>query len=68
MFLWKKELNTIDIHKEMFPVLGGKYFSRKAVRNWFEELSQGHSKVADDTRPGRPVKTQYAAGGRVDSI
>jgi hypothetical protein len=32
-FLWTKELNAKDIHKEMFPVCGGKCLSRKAVRN-----------------------------------
>jgi transposase len=30
--------------------------SRKAVHNWVEKFYQGHSKVADDARPGRPVE------------
>jgi hypothetical protein len=29
-FVWAKGLNAKDIYKEMFPVYGGKYFSRKA--------------------------------------
>jgi hypothetical protein len=29
-FLWAKGLNAKDIHKEMFPVHGGKCLSRKA--------------------------------------
>jgi hypothetical protein len=33
-FLWSKGLNTKDIHKEMFPVYGGKCLSRKAVHIW----------------------------------
>jgi hypothetical protein len=28
-----------DIHKEMFPVYGGKCFSCKVVHNWVEKLS-----------------------------
>jgi hypothetical protein len=40
-FLWAKGLNSNDIHKEMFPVYGGKCLSLKAVHNWFEKFSQG---------------------------
>jgi transposase len=40
----------------MFHVYGKKCLSRKTVHNWVEKLSQGRSKVADDTRPGRPVE------------
>jgi hypothetical protein len=29
-FLWAKELNAKDIHKEMFPLYGEKCLSRKA--------------------------------------
>jgi hypothetical protein len=36
-FLWAKEFNAKDIHKEMFPVYGGKYLSRKAIHNWIEK-------------------------------
>jgi hypothetical protein len=32
-FLWAKLPNAKDIHKEMFPVYGGKCLSRKAVQN-----------------------------------
>jgi hypothetical protein len=53
--LWAKGLNAEDIHKEMFPLYGGKCSSRKAVRNCVEKFSQGHSKVADDARPGAEV-------------
>jgi hypothetical protein len=47
-FWWAKELSAKDIHKEMFPVYGGKYSSRKAVHNWVEKFFQRPSKVADD--------------------
>jgi transposase len=30
--------------------------SRKAVLNWVEKFSQGHSKVPDDARPGHPAE------------
>jgi hypothetical protein len=50
-----------DIHNETFPVYGGKCLSRKAVHNWVEKFSQVRSKVADDSRPGHPVKTAAEA-------
>jgi hypothetical protein len=43
-----KGLNVKDIHKEMFPVYGGKCLSRKTVNNWVEKFSQGRSEVSDD--------------------
>jgi transposase len=42
--------------KKMSPVYGGKCLSRKAVHNLVDKFSQGHSKVADDDQPGRPVE------------
>jgi hypothetical protein len=36
--LWSKGLNAKDIHKEMFPVYGGKCLSRKAVHIWVKEF------------------------------
>jgi hypothetical protein len=39
VFLWAKGLNTKDIHKEMFPVCGGKCLSHKAVHNWVANVS-----------------------------
>jgi hypothetical protein len=33
-FLWAKGLNAKNIHKEMFPVYGGKCLLRKAVPPW----------------------------------
>jgi hypothetical protein len=53
--VWAKGLNAKDIHKEMFPVYGGKCLSRKAVHNWVEKLFQGRSKVADDAVPGEEM-------------
>jgi hypothetical protein len=50
VFLWAKGLNANYIHKEMFPVYGGKCLSRKAVHNRVEKFSRGRSKVADDAR------------------
>jgi hypothetical protein len=37
--LWAKELNAKDIHKEMFPVYGGKCLSREAIHNWVANVS-----------------------------
>jgi hypothetical protein len=44
-FLWAKGLDARGIHKEMFPVYGGKGFSLKAVHIWFEKPGKG---FADD--------------------
>jgi hypothetical protein len=32
-YLWEKGLDAKDIHREMFPVYGGKCLSRKTVHN-----------------------------------
>jgi hypothetical protein len=67
-FLWAKGLNAKDILTEMFAVYGGKYMSLKVVHNWVQNFSEGHSKVADDTRQSAEViqaavyKDFYAAG------
>jgi hypothetical protein len=55
VFLWAKGLNAKDINKEMLPVYGGKCFSRKAVHNCVEKISQGRSKDADDAQPDAEV-------------
>jgi transposase len=60
-FLWVAGLSAKDIHKDMFPVYGGKCFSHKAVHNWVERFSQGRSKIADDAQPGRPVEISTEA-------
>jgi hypothetical protein len=38
-FLYAKGLNAKDIHKEMFPVYGGKCLSRKTVHIWVANIS-----------------------------
>jgi hypothetical protein len=38
-FLWAQGRNAKDIHKEMFPVYGGKCLSRKAVPKWVANVS-----------------------------
>jgi hypothetical protein len=47
-FLWARELNANNIHKEIFPVYGGKCLSRIAVQNLAEKSSRGRSKITDD--------------------
>jgi transposase len=55
-FCGQKDSVQKDIHKEIFPLYGGKCLSFKAVHNWVKKLSQRHSKVTDDARPDRPVE------------
>jgi hypothetical protein len=52
-----KRTQCKDIHKEMFPVYGGKCLSHKLIHNWDKKFSQGRSKVTDNAQPGRPVET-----------
>jgi hypothetical protein len=54
-FLWAKGLATKAIHKETFPVYGGKCLWRKAVHNWVDKFCEGRSKVSDNARPGTQV-------------
>jgi hypothetical protein len=60
-----KGLNEKDIHKEIFPVYGGKCFWGKVVHDCVEKFSQGRSKVADDARRVRPVKISREASVQV---
>jgi hypothetical protein len=47
-FLWAKELNAKDLHKEMFPAYGGKCSSRRERKKkkkkkktpWFQSASE----------------------------
>jgi hypothetical protein len=43
-FLWAKEPNDKNLHNKMFPVYGGKCFSRKAVHTSRPKL-----------RPNKPI-------------
>jgi hypothetical protein len=45
MMITTKGLNAKDIHKEMFPVYGGKCLWLKAVHNWVEKRGR---RLADD--------------------
>jgi hypothetical protein len=40
-YLWAKGLSAKDIHTEMFPLCGGKCFTRKAFHNCVAKFSQG---------------------------
>jgi hypothetical protein len=51
-FLWAKELDAEDIHKEMFPVCGEKCLSHKVV----------HKCVADVLLMTKRLKWGYGSG------
>jgi hypothetical protein len=57
-----KRTNAKDIHKEMFPVYGGKSFTT-ASRNSLKDVS----KVADDARSCSRDENETETTGRVDS-
>jgi hypothetical protein len=65
--LWAKGLNAKDIHKEMFPVCGGKCLSCKAVHIWIEKRGK---RFADDEEVETEVRkwlrqqsTDFCAAG-----
>jgi hypothetical protein len=49
-FLWTKGLNAKDIHKEMFPVYGGKCLSRKAVHKLGDRCFADDEEVETEVR------------------
>jgi hypothetical protein len=57
LFCEEKGLNAKDIHKEMFPVYGGKCLSHKAIYNWVEYSLKGFKSC----RPHFPVEVAAEA-------
>jgi hypothetical protein len=55
-FLWANGLNATDIHKEMFPVYGGKRLPRKAVHSWVANVALMMKRLTQQS------KDFYAAG------
>jgi hypothetical protein len=53
--LWAKGPNAKDIHKEMFPVYGGKCCRIKGFTTGLRNSLKDVRKVADDARPGVEV-------------
>jgi hypothetical protein len=54
-FLLAKGLNAKYFHKEMFPVYGGKFLSRKADHSWVKRRG---SRFADDEEGAEMVETR----------
>jgi hypothetical protein len=68
-FLWAKELDAKDSHKEMFPVYSGMCFLHKVVHNWVKKFSQGRLRVADAARAHHPVEmVKEATVQRVEEL
>jgi hypothetical protein len=62
-FLWAKGPNAKDIHKEMFPVYGGKCLSLTADHNWVEKRFADDEDVEMEMRKWLRQQTKdfYAA-------
>ena len=52
-FLWAKNMEAKDIHKEMLPMYGEHCLSRQAVHNWVQKFSEGRTSIEDERRVGR---------------
>jgi hypothetical protein len=65
--LWARGLHTKDIHKEIFPVYGGKYLSRKAVHMWVEKrgkrFADGEEVEAEVRKWLRQQSNDFCAAG-----
>jgi hypothetical protein len=57
-FLWKKGLNAKHIHKEMFPVYGGKCLARKAVHKWGEKRDKHFADGEVETEVQKRLRQQ----------
>jgi hypothetical protein len=69
--LWAKGLNAKDIHKEMFPVYGGKYLSRKAVHRRIEKrgkLFAGDGRVETGVRKWLTQQSKYSSSAGFDAL
>jgi transposase len=55
-FLWAKNMEVKDIHKEMLPMYGEHCLSRQEVHNWVQNFSEGRTSIKDEHRAGRPVE------------
>ena len=47
-FLWAKNMEAKDIHKEMLPMYGEHCLSRQAVHNWVQKFSEGRTSIEDE--------------------
>ena len=47
-FLWAKNIEAKDIHKEMLPMYGEHCLSRQAVHNWVQKFSEGRTSIEDE--------------------
>ena len=55
-FLWAKNMEAKDIHKEMLPMYGEHCLSRQAVHNWVQKFSEGRRSIEDEHRASRPME------------
>ena len=66
-FLWAKNMEAKDNHKEMLPMYGEHCLSRQAVHNWVQKFSEVRTSIEEEHRVGRITFRQqskkfFAAG------
>jgi hypothetical protein len=61
--LWAKGLDAKDIHKEMFPVCGGKCLSRKAVQPWCQTFADDEEVETEVRKWLRQQSKDFCAAG-----
>jgi len=55
-FLWAKNMEAKDIHKEMLPMYGEHCLSCQAIHNWVQRFSEGRTSIEDEHRAAWPVE------------
>ena len=47
-FLWEKNMEAKDIHKEMLSMYGEHCLSCQAIHNWVQKFSEGRTSMEDE--------------------
>jgi hypothetical protein len=55
-FLWAKNMDARDIHREMLPMYGEHCLSRQAIHNLVQKFSEGRTSIEDELRAGRSAR------------
>jgi transposase len=55
-FLWVKNMDAKDIHKEMLLMYGEHCLPRQAIHNWVQKFSEGWTSIEDEHGAGRSVE------------
>ena len=64
-FLWAKNMEAKDIHKEMLPMYGENCLSRQAVHSWVQKFSERRTSIEDEHPVVESARVVPAATKRI---